>query len=241
VKAPKTFSLLEFAMDMPRSADHFAHTLEQVCRHWETRRRQGAKKGITVALARQAGTHGNLIACEVGKRLGWPVYDRELLELIAKDMGLQTSLLESVDEKQISWLLDCIESLQNVPPVNEFTFVRHLVKTVLMLGSHGQCIIVGRGAAHFLAAETTLRVRLVAPLQDRITALAKHLRISRDEAARQIEITDRQRTDFVRHHFLKDPNDACNYDLVLNVARFIPEKCADIITAALQLWQAHGG
>ena len=37
-----------------------------------------------------------------GRRLQWPVYDHALLEQIAKDLGVRTNLVESVDERRKS-------------------------------------------------------------------------------------------------------------------------------------------
>src|SRR5437868_9081240 len=89
---------------------HQAEMLELAERQWESRR-QGkvAKKGFTIALAREAGTPGTSVAGEVGTRLSWPVYDHQLLERIAQEMGLRTQLLESVDERRRSWLLETVE------------------------------------------------------------------------------------------------------------------------------------
>ncbi len=213
----------------------FAESIAQIERHWEKRRQhKHAPPGFTVALARQAGTPAVAVARGVAQRLGWTIYDRELLEKIAQEMGLHASLLKSVDEKHVNWLLESMENLFAVPQVNEMSFLRHLVKTVLALGMHGDCIIIGRGAAHLLPSETTLRVRLVAPRPWRIAHFAEKLGLTQEEAARQLEMTDRERIDFVRQHFFVDPTEAEHYDLVLNAAQFSPEKCGQIILAALR-------
>src|SRR5438132_7288211 len=43
---------------------------------------------LTIALMREAGSQGSQIARAVGAQLDWPVYDQELLNLIAQDRGL---------------------------------------------------------------------------------------------------------------------------------------------------------
>src|SRR5579859_1738914 len=95
----------------------FSQLVEKACRHWEARRmaveaRTGSglptPPAFAIALAREAGTQGTAIGQEVSKRLGWHVYDHELLEQIARDMGLRTNLLETVDEKHIGWLQECV-------------------------------------------------------------------------------------------------------------------------------------
>ena len=189
---------------------HLRTTVENLCRHWESRHRAAAAcsdlspctaDGFTIALSREAGTLGTLVAQEVGKRLGWHVYDHDLLEQIAQEMGVRTALLESVDERQQGWLLESTEAFLATPLVSESAYVQHLIETVLALGIHGKCVIVGRGAAFILPAATTLRVRLVAPVKERIATLSRELAISANEAVRKIGTLDRERIAFVRDHF----------------------------------------
>jgi cytidylate kinase len=235
-------------MDRELSPDRVAKTLEHLCRHWEEKREAAASRSdlirpaphaLTIALSREAGAQGTAVGQEVGTRLGWPVYDHELLERIAQDMGLHTRLLESVDERRVSWLLEVFEALMSAPYASEGAYVHRLVKTVLALGTHGECIIVGRGAALILPAETTLRVRLIAPLKTRSVAMSKRLGVPEVEATRQLEALDRERNTFVQDHFFKDPADPWHYDLILNSARFGVAECAKLIVDALDGLQAH--
>ena len=186
------------------------------------------------------------MAQEVGRLLGWQVYDHELIEKIAQGMGLRTSLLESVDEREQSALLEMVEAFLSAPRksdwgplVAESDYVHHLVKTVLALGAHGECVIVGRGAVFLLPAPTTLRVRLVGPTPERIAVVKRTLGISEREAARQVRTMDRERTDFVQDLFQQNPNDPRNYDLVLNRSRLSVVPCAQLIVEALHGLQAH--
>ena len=76
-------------------------------------------------------------------------------------MHLRTKLLESVDERRTSWLVEFAEAFSQLPLVSEVAYVRHLIQTILSLSVHGSCVIVGRGATHILPPATTLRVALV--------------------------------------------------------------------------------
>src|SRR6478672_12694127 len=104
-------SFRSIAMDRDHSSDCIATTLQNLCRHWAER--QVAPEGpcaaanpypFTIALSREAGTQGAAVGREVGARLGWQVYDHELLERIALDLGVRTILLDRVDERRKSWL-----------------------------------------------------------------------------------------------------------------------------------------
>jgi hypothetical protein len=156
------------------------------------------------------------------------------LEQIAKTMNVRVDLLKSVDEKRVTSLQECIESLITSAPIRSGAYLRHLLDTILSLGIHGECVIVGRGAAQILAVATTLRVRLVAMLEDRINVMMKKLDISHQEATRHVELTDRERIRFVQDHFHKDPTDPLQYDLVLNTSRLSVAECADVIITALR-------
>ena len=228
-------------MSSKGSSDRLAEQLHHVCRHWETRRQAAAShRAYTITISRQAGGQGTGVAHEVGRRLGWPVYDHELLERISQETGLRTSLLESIDEKRKGWLQEALESAMKIPMVSENAYAHQLVKIVLALGAHGECVIVGRGASHILPAATTLRVRLIAPLEKRAEVMSQQLGISRKLAEQQIAATDQERRSFVQAHFRKDPVDPENYDVIFNTAHFSTAECAGLIVDVLHTVQSRG-
>jgi cytidylate kinase len=192
---------------------------------------------FSIAISREAGARGTEVARLVGERLGWAVYDDELLEMIAHDLNVRVKLVESVDERHISWLQDTVEAICDVASVREATYVRQLTETMLSLGARGNCLIVGRGSPFVLPSVTTLRVRLTAPLEDRIVHVAAEQHLSRMDAARQIARLDQQRAEFVAQHFHVDPADATHYDLVVNTSRFPLMECAELIIDALHVKQ----
>ena len=194
---------------------------------------------FTIALSREAGALGTSVAHELSKRLNWPVYDHELLEKLAKDLGVGTQLLEKADEKPASWLQECVEALAAVPTVSGTTYFHHLLGALRSLSAHGECVIVGRGAAQILSPDRTLRVRLLATLEDRIAVVSRERSVSHSEAARYVETTDRARIRFIKDHFHKDPTDPQHYDLVINTSRFSVVESADLILEALRLLQAR--
>jgi cytidylate kinase len=211
--------------------------------HWKERgeleaRARQARPAITIAIGRQSGARGTTTARAVGERLGWAVYDRELVERIAQDMNLQGSLLEAVDEKKVGWLQEFMESFSSAPVVSEIAYVHRMMKTIASLVALGDCVLLGRGIAHILPVETTLRVRLVAPIDWRVAAMSRKLGVSQEEAAVKVAAIDRQRVQFVREHFNKDTTDPSLYDLVLNTERFSVEQCVDLIVEALHRLQA---
>lgn len=233
-------------MTATNSSERMAEAMRLARRHWDQQRRQetselgtGASttplpQGLTIALSREPGAGGTAVARAVGARLGWPVYDHELVQRIAEDLGVHASLLETVDEKRVNWVQECLNAWTYGDKVSDFAYRRRLMASLLALAAHGKCVIVGRGAAQFLAPETTLRVRLVAPPEKRAASVSQRFGVSPEVATRRIETTDRDRNRFVQEYFGKDATDPHQYDVVLNTARFSLDECADLIVAALR-------
>jgi cytidylate kinase len=148
--------------------------------------------------------------------------------------GVRAELLKSVDERRMPWLLEFLQGFTSGPEVSESASVYHLAETLLSLAAHGECVVVGRGAAQVLPAETTLRLRLVGPRKDRVAAIQRRYGCSRDEAERWVEQRDREWRAFVKDHFQKDIADADQYDLLLNASRSTAGQCAEFAVTALR-------
>jgi cytidylate kinase len=187
---------------------------------------------ITIAVSRQAGSGGLEIARAVGLKLGWPVYDHELLDRIAEEKGLNKRLVEYLDERCPGWLEQAIRSFANTEASPEGSYLRGLMTLLTSLSKAGHCVIVGRGAAQALPPETTLSVRVVAPRADRITAVQKRAQLSAADAERWVDSHDRERLRFVERYFCPTANDPVFYDLVLNTRRISVDECAALIVQA---------
>ena len=189
---------------------------------------------FTITVSREAGALGNSVATEVGRRLGWPVYHREILDKIAKRLRRPASHLDSVDERPNSWLEETVFGLLAEHRVSVDGYFEHLITVVRGLGAEGRCVIVGRGANFMLPPDTTLRIRLVAFPQDRVREVARRRGLSPEEASAWVERTDRERGAFIERHFAKDVGLPLHYDLVLNMSRLSIDEGADIILQMLR-------
>ncbi len=204
--------------------------------HRDTRENDAERTAVdrfTVALSREAGTPAVEVAWEVASRLGWTVYDRELPLVLANQLKLPLEIVEKIDERRQSWLLECIGCFVSTPELSESRYFHHMTALVRSLGEHGRCVIVGRGAAYVLPPQTTLRVRLVGEREDRIAAFGRRRHLDHFTAAREVEEVNRERSRFIREHFHLDPAKARYYDLVLNTSQWSAADCADFILKVL--------
>jgi cytidylate kinase len=210
----------------------------------EARKDEGTKPGpekpaSTITVSREFGALGHTVAAELGKRLGWPVYDQEIIHKIAEEIGRPSFEVAGFDEKPAGWFEDFLCSLGSEYRASPTGYLRKLAGVVRGLGAMGRCVLVGRGANFILPPRSTLRVRLVADLPDRIHAVARLKGITEREAAREVERTDRERSLFVSRNFGKDPADPHHYDLVINTSSVGVEGAADIILAALHRFESR--
>jgi len=226
---------------MQTTPERLGEALQRARRQWRHRPSEpltlppaARQVGFTIAISRESGAGGASVAREVGSQLDWPVYDRELLEKISDETGLQMELLESLDEHETNRTAEWLDSLFGVKTVTSAQFGRRLVQTLSALAAHGRCVIVGRGAAVILPESTTLRVRLVAPRKTRIARMKAKLGLAEQAVASRVDEIDSLRAEFVRSHFRKEVNDVHHYDIVLNTERFSVAQCADLIVAALK-------
>jgi cytidylate kinase len=195
----------------------------------------------TIAFSREAGIDASAVARPLAESLGWAFYDRELVEEIARNAGLRSELVEGIDEVPTQRFSGMLDRFLGTPDRGVDRYLRSLGEIVCALAARGDCILVGRGAAVTLPAESTLAVLLVAPLATRVASLRSSSGLSERAARSEIERIDTERRQFVLTHFHKDPGVPSNYDLVLNVARLTPEQCVATVKATLQELQKSAG
>ena len=186
-----------------------------------------------VTISRSVGSGGSDVATQLGELLGWPIFDREILQTMAGDDQVRARLYEHLDERDVSWLEATVHWLIRGEFRKEDYFHR-LTETVLALARQGHAVFLGRGVDLVLPRDRGLRVRITAPAERRAEVLAKRLKAAAP-ATSEIERTDRERDDFRRAHFGKTANDITCYDMVLNLERFTVGQAVDLIAAALRV------
>jgi cytidylate kinase len=199
----------------------------------DRRDRPSAPAGVAVAISREAGARGETIARRVGKRLGWQVYTQELLEFLCANDVARQSVLADVPADATSWVTAQLERVRRDSGIDPEAEESDMPRLILALAARGQAILVGRGAGYYLPRETSLHVRIVAPLADRIAHLADYSRLTREQAAEQVRIRDERRAELLLKHFGRRSTDPYDYDLILNSGLLGEETCADVILAAL--------
>jgi cytidylate kinase len=185
--------------------------------------------GLTIAVSREAGARGGSLGRRVARRLGWEVYGQELLEYIARDPASRSELLQRLSAASAAWAEERLHELLRGQELSQNPAILNLARVILALGATGRVVLIGRGAGYVLPRQTTLHVRVVAPMADRIAYLAQWLRLTVDEAAEQVRLRDSRRQEFLSTHFHQRSAEPYQFDLVLNSTSLGEELCADLI------------
>jgi cytidylate kinase len=187
-----------------------------------------------ICISRESGAGGGTIGRLVGTRLGWKVYDHELLEAIAQRMKCPADEVRAFDELAPSVVQDWILPLREEHYAPQEAYLDHLAKLVEAIGRAGESIVVGRGAGFMLPRGETLSVRVVAPLKARAIRLAERMGVSVRTAKRAARDLDRRRNQFVRTMYRADPTDPHNFDLVVDSNSLGLEIAAEVIIRAVE-------
>lgn len=225
---------LDFLHESPRHGD-------QGDRH-PTSPQLRIPRSLTIAISRESGSRGTSIATRVGEKLGWQVYTQEFLEHISQQEQLRQEVYDTLSPEVLAWVDQKMEKspMWNNPAKHPSTM--DLLRVLYALGGQGEVVLIGRGAGLILPKPTTLYVRMVAPLEDRIAYTTQWLRMTQDEAVEQVRIRDQRRTEFIETNYHRSPSDVHQYDLVLNTSYLGEELCADIMVHAAKekLASLHG-
>jgi cytidylate kinase len=187
----------------------------------------GVPAALTITISRETGARGTVIAQRAGAKLGWQVYSQDLLEYICQEGTFRQDVLANLPPPAMAWVEQQIERLRH-----DGQTLLDLARVVLAIGAQGEAVLLGRGAGCILPASSTLNVRLVSPLTDRVAYVGQWLRLGEEEAAEHVRKTDERRAQFIASHFHRQAADVHQYDLVINTGLLGEERSAELIVQA---------
>jgi cytidylate kinase len=186
-----------------------------------------------ICISREAGAGASALARLLGQGLGWKVYDEELVEAIAHRMASPIDEVRALDEQAPSMVQDWLLPLREEYYAPQEAYLDHLAKLIEAIGRAGESILVGRGAGFMLPRDTTLSIRVIAPLKARAQRLAERMGVSARTARRAARDLDRRRAQFDRTMHRAKSSDAHNFDLVLNTDSLGLEIAAEIVMSTV--------
>ena len=188
-----------------------------------------------ICISRDYGSGGDEVARLLAKRLGLELYDRVIIERIAKRLDAEPSTMQAVDAASGKLRDLWLYSLVTGQDLSEGSYKRHLVNLVVTLGRTGG-VILGAGAHLILAHSGALRVRFTGSTEICAKRIAAAEGLTLDQAVKRVEEVNHRRGEFVWEHFQQRLNDPRTFDLIINTDHVHQhDKVVDMLIAAADM------
>ncbi|MBQ8153286.1 MAG: cytidylate kinase-like family protein [Prevotella sp.] len=181
-------------------------------------------KHIIINVGRQLGSGGHDIARMLALDFNAKYYDKEILNLAAKESGFSEKIFEQNDEKKgfirglfsmatphVSGSYESGFSQENL-----FKFQSDAIRKAAQEGS---CVFVGRCADYVLRDfENVVNIFITASMHDRVQQILNKQNVTPPEAKRIILQAEGQRASYYNYYTGKKWGHAESYDLCVNTS-----------------------
>lgn len=201
---------------------------------YETQLKLVEGKRLVVTITSEAGSGGRVIARILGEKLGLPVYDKELVELVAGEGNFTTDYVRKHNEKLYSNIVEAFV-MENYALVNDnMESYRNLYdaqkRVIERVATREDCIIVGHCSNYILRnVEGCLHIHICADRMHRIAYMQDKYGVSLHRAMEMVERQDLEVSQYYRHFTGEEWKEAANYHLTMDSTLFGYEGTADMI------------
>lgn len=195
--------------------------------------RQAEPRLPTITVSMEPGSGGTILARQIADRLKFDLFNREIVEEIAKSAEIRETVIETLEKDRLSGIEDFIASLVKDYYIHPDIYLEHLFKVISTIAEHGRAVIVGRGANFILPAHEIFAVRVIAPLEIRIRNVARGYHVAEEEAKRRVIQRESRRKAFVRHSFNAEISDPIHYNMVINTGKMSITAAVEAVIAAV--------
>jgi cytidylate kinase len=185
-----------------------------------------------ITISRQRGSGGTLIASKLAIRFNYTLLHRDIIDRIVESTGYKRRLVESLDEHSQSRMETWFAAMVAGNYVDGSDYARHLSEIIYSISQLGGVVVIGRGANFIVGRDLGFHIRVIAPRDDRIHSLMQYEGLSEKDAARAVDTSDRERSEFVKRTFGTSIDDPLYYDLVINHLTISVDTATSLIAAA---------
>lgn len=182
---------------------------------------------FVINIGRQLGSGGRTVGEIIARRLGVKLYDKELINLAARESGICSEFFEKADEKESRGMLSSLVYYLRAPFCGDNATVANVLSNDALfkiqsdvirdLAARESCIFVGRCADYILRDHPrAVNVFISADEEDRIERLCRLHGITPEEARTRMRRTDASRADYYNYYSSRTWGAAATYHLCVN-------------------------
>jgi CMP/dCMP kinase len=192
-----------------------------------------AMRAITIS--REYGSGGGEIATRLTRKLGWQLIDHAVIEEAAHKLRVNQTEVEKRDEEYVETTRSRIWDKILPPSEETLTYQDTIQRIIKGAANTGHVVIVGRGGQVLLAnRRDVLHIRVVAPLELRVTYVARREGLDMNAARARVQAKDRARQRYMQTQYHYQHEDPHLYDLVINTAVLDLDSAVNLICQALE-------
>jgi cytidylate kinase len=199
---------------------------------------------VIVTISNEYGAGALEVAKGVADALGYEYVDHQLPVVVAKRLRVTPAAVEanedavpSLGERFLTGLERATPELAEASAAEPFDeeLLAAVQDAVREYASHGDVVIVGRGASAILGPRPdVLRVFVRAPREWRIERVVETMGVTRETAESEVDRIDRARSAYIRDWYGLTFGDSQNYDLCLDVSRLGTSQIAALVVAVVR-------
>jgi cytidylate kinase len=228
---------------LPPEVEHRISAWQQV--RFRAARRPEPAPGPTITLSRQFGCEAFPLAQRLEEKLNeisrnpWVIYDRILIEQVAKEAGISLYLLKELGDPDSDLDILGLNAAGHITHQEAFAAVARRLRDI---AAQGNAIVIGRGDAVLCRSmKNCYHFRIEASLDWRIGSLARRLNLPAAEARELIRTSGAHRENFINSCVGSQVSDFRHYDAMFNNERHSVEQMAAAIVAYVKLaWPDQG-
>lgn len=183
-----------------------------------------------ITITRQFGSLGRPIAKDVSRVLGMKYYDRDIIDIAARNLGMNVDELLQYEDKALTAYDKMMHPLGFGDAATRERLYKMEKSVILELATNDNCVFVGRCVDYLLKdVKNVLSIYIYAPYEARLRNCVETLKLSDFEAKKYIKGVDRARNDFYKHYGGADYDQFKYRHLMLDSSAFGDELCVETI------------
>ena len=192
------------------------------------------EKHILISISREFGSGGREIAKKIADDMGLTLYDRNILEEVAKEKNMNPELFRDIDEKPKNKLLSRrvkghTNSMEENLAHMQFEYLQRKAdegESFVVLGRCSETVLKGR--------EGLVSIFVTGEKEAKIQHVMNKFSLSREDAIAKIFRHDAKRRRYHNHYSDFKWGDSRNYDVCISSSRLGTDGTAEVLEAFIQ-------
>lgn len=198
-------------------------------------------ENLIITISREAYCGGDEFAKELAEKLGFKLYNREIIARASEKSGIHEDHFEFAEKKPTNSVLYSVVmgmyssrgayvKLDDVFTDDKIYKVQ--AEIIRDMAKDGNCIFVGRCSDYILRNhENCINIFLRGDMEDRVKNAMEQDGVTEAEAKKLVSRSDKKRRSYYNYYTNREWGNITNYDISLNLSKLTEEKAVEVITA----------